>query len=297
MKNLSIWMLSLAMLLTGAARAQTAPSADKTPPAAAQMRVAVPPLTRHVTDLTATLSADEAQTLETRLTQFEQEKGAQIALLIVPTTGLESIEQYSMRVVEAWKLGRKKTDDGVLLIIAKNDRALRIEVGRGLEGALNDAVSSRIINETILPQFKIGAWYQGVSDGLDAITKVVSGESLPPPAVAPHAQGGNDDSILSVFFMVMMVAGLVLRMLLGSFFAALLAGGLYAGLAMIMGVSITGAVPVGLMLFAFVLFGGFSSGRGGSFGGGGFGGGGGGGGGGWSGGGGSFGGGGASGRW
>ncbi len=118
------------------------------PAASAQSLQPIPPLQSRVTDLTGTLTTSERSALEARLAEFEARKGAQIAVLIVPTTKPEEIEQYSIRVVEAWKLGREKPDDGALLLIATEDRTLRIEVGRGLEGALTDLVSNRIIDET-----------------------------------------------------------------------------------------------------------------------------------------------------
>ena len=129
---------------------------------AAQAEVAVPPLVHRITDLTATLDAQQTQTLESRLAAFEAKKGAQLAVLIVPTTQPESIEQFGIRVVEAWKLGRKWVDDGALLLIAKNDRTLRIEVGYGLEGVLNDATAKRIVDEVIVPHFKRGEFYPGI---------------------------------------------------------------------------------------------------------------------------------------
>ncbi len=126
----------------------------------------VPPLAARVTDETGTLTAAERATLEQSLKDFETRKGSQIAVLIVPTTQPETIEQYSIRVVEQWKLGRANVDDGALLIIAKNDRALRIEVGYGLEGVLTDATSRRIIDELIVPSFRRGDFYGGVSAGV-----------------------------------------------------------------------------------------------------------------------------------
>jgi uncharacterized protein len=147
----------------------------------ARADVAVPPLTARVVDLTGTLSSDQVAALEQKLKAFEDRKGSQIAVLIVPTTQPETIEQYSLRVVEQWKLGRKKVDDGALLLIAKNDRKLRIEVGYGLEGALNDATSKRIIDEIITPKFKSGDFAGGISDGADRILKVIDGEPLPRP--------------------------------------------------------------------------------------------------------------------
>ena len=115
---------------------------------------AIPGLAARVTDLTGTLAADQKGKLEAKLAAFERNKGSQIAVLIVPTVKPESIEQYALRAVESWKLGRRGVDDGALLLVAKEDRKLRIEVGYGLEGALNDATAKRIISETISPRFK-----------------------------------------------------------------------------------------------------------------------------------------------
>src|SRR5262249_42609472 len=126
-----------------------------------------------VTDLTGTLSAPQIQSLESRLRDFEQAKGSQIAVLILPTTQPETIEQFSIRLAEAWKIGRTRVDDGVILIVAKNDRKLRIEVGRGLEGAIPDAVAKRIVSDVIAPRFKAGDFYGGVSAGCDALMKLI----------------------------------------------------------------------------------------------------------------------------
>ncbi len=139
----------------------------------------IPPLAARVTDLTGTLTAAERAQLEARLAEFEARKGAQIAVLIVPTTQPEEIEQYSIRVVDAWKLGREKPDDGALLLVAKEDRTLRIEVGRGLEGALTDLVSKRIIADTITPQFRQGDFAGGIDAGVEQMIRVVDGEPLP----------------------------------------------------------------------------------------------------------------------
>src|SRR5476649_388305 len=131
-------------------------------PFSAGAQIAVPPLTGHVTDQTATLTAEQANSLEQTLQSFEAKKGSQLAVLIVSSTAPETIEQYALRVAEQWKLGRKKIDDGAILVVAKNDRALRIEVGYGLEGPLNDATSKRIISEIITPYFKQGDFYGGI---------------------------------------------------------------------------------------------------------------------------------------
>jgi len=260
----------------------------------------IPELRARVTDTTGTLSVAAAQRLEERLAAFEAAKGSQLAVLVVPSTQPEAIEQYSIRVVEKWKLGRAKVDDGVLLIVAKADRAVRLEVGYGLEGAVTDLVSKRIIDEDIVPRFRAGDFAGGIEQGMERVMRVVEGEPLPPPS-APSQ--GFDDSRLQPLFVIGLVAvvvvGGILRAIIGPLPAALVVGGLVGAVAwFLVGVLIVG-VAAAFIAFLFTLLGigrrggGFggttggwsSSGRGG-FGGGGFGGGGGG-----------FGGGGASGRW
>lgn len=141
----------------------------------------LPELKGRVTDLTHTLSSTEAGAIEEKLSALEKEKGAQVAVLILPTTGQETIEAFSIRVAEKWKIGREGVDDGVILIVAKDDRKLRIEVGYGLEGALPDAICKQIIDEQIVPHFKSGDFNVGINAGLDAIIKRINGEPLPPP--------------------------------------------------------------------------------------------------------------------
>jgi uncharacterized protein len=141
----------------------------------------VPDLHARVTDLTNTLDATQKQTLESDLEALEKRKGSQIGVLIVPTTQPEEIAQYSIRVFDAWKLGRKGIDDGVLLIVAKNDHRVRIEVARGLEGAIPDAAAARIIREYITPKFRANDFYGGIRDATDTLTKLIDGEKLPPP--------------------------------------------------------------------------------------------------------------------
>src|SRR5258708_37722572 len=148
---------------------------------AASAEVAVPPLTGRVVDQTGTLSRGDIALLTQTLKNLELRKGSQIAVLIVPTTAPETIEQYAIRVAEAWKIGRKKIDDGALLVVAKNDRKLRIEVGYGLEGALTDVPSKRIIDEIITPRFRSGDFSGGISAGVDRIIGVIDGEKLPAP--------------------------------------------------------------------------------------------------------------------
>lgn len=264
----------------------------------------IPSLQAHVTDLTGTLTAAEQSQLESQLVAFEQRKGSQIAVLIVSTTQPEEIEQYSIRVVEAWKLGRAKPDDGVLLLLAKDDRKLRIEVGYGLEGALTDALSSRIINETMRPLLKQGQYFSAVNAGVQQILKVVDGEQLPPPDTNWQDKGALLN-LLPVLLLGFFVVSSVLRRLFGHVPGALISGGgaglLVFILAHVLGFAV-GAAALGFLISLVLgaMPGGWSmGGRGGGlggFGGGGFGGGGFGGGG-FSGGGGGFGGGGASGSW
>ncbi|WP_024577018.1 MULTISPECIES: YgcG family protein [unclassified Afipia] len=265
--------------------------------------VAVPPLTGRVVDLTGTLSADQTATLEQKLKAFEDRKGSQLAVLIVPTTQPETIEQYSLRVAEQWKLGRKKVDDGALLIIAKNDRKLRIEVGYGLEGALNDATSKRIIDEIITPKFRSGDFAGGISDGADRILKVIDGEPLPPPK--PEGEMPDLSAIGEYFpflFIVVLVGGGIFRAIFGRLLGSLVAGG---GVALFIWFFL-GVLPIaaigGMIAFVVTLIGDTLVSSGGGGGRGGYGGGFSSGGsssssGGFSGGGGSFGGGGASGSW
>ena len=274
----------------------------------AQAEQAIPPLTARVTDTTGTLTGAQRSALEAKLEAFEREKGAQVAVLVVPTTQPEAIEQYSIRVVDAWKLGRAQPDDGVLLLVAKDDRQLRIEVGYGLEGALPDAIASRIIRETITPRFREGDYYGGIDAGLDRILGVIRGEALPPPD--ERWQGGDVasrglDLLPVLLFAVLFFSG-ILRAVFGRGLGSLLTGGAVGGIVYLvlatLGVSIAAGLGAWLLslLLAALGGGGWSSGpRHGGWGGGGWGGlgGGGFGGGGFRGGGGGFGGGGASGRW
>ncbi|UGV25512.1 YgcG family protein [Rhodopseudomonas boonkerdii] len=269
--------------------------------------VAVPVLSGRVVDQTGTLTAAEQATLNDTLADFETRKGSQIAVLIVPTTDPESIEQFSIRVAEAWQIGRKKVDDGAILLVAKNDRKLRIEVGYGLEGALTDVTTKRIIDETIAPRFKSGDFAGGISAGVDRMIKVIDGEPLP----APVEWKGNTDLIDLVMeyapFLLfgVVIAGGILRSIFGRLFGSAATGGLVAAVVWFIAGSLLVGGILGIIAFIFTLIseafmtgggggrrgGGYIGGSGGSWSsgsssGGGF-----------SGGGGSFGGGGASGSW
>jgi uncharacterized protein len=259
-------------------------------------QIAVPPLTGRVTDQTATLSAEQKAALEQTLQAFEARKGSQLAVLIVPTTAPETIEQYALRVAEQWKLGRKKVDDGALLVVAKSDRTLRIEVGYGLEGALNDATSKRIISDIITPRFKQGDFYGGITAGVAQIIRIIDGEPL--PASKGMSAGSTPDisQYVPIIFILALVVGGLLRSVLGRFPGALATGGAVAVVAWLFAGAISIAAVAGLMALFFTLVSGGMGGHGvrghhGGFGTGGMGGGG------FGGGGGGFGGGGASGRW
>ena len=274
----------------------------------AAAQVPVPPLTGHVTDLTGTLSAEQKAQLEQTLTAFEARKGSQIAVLMLPTTAPEDIEQYALRVGEQWKLGRKKVDDGAILVVAKDDRALRIEVGYGLEGALTDVTAKRIISDTILPRFRQQDFNGGVNAGVTQMLKVIDGEALPAPAQRQGSGRGDSDigSYAPVLFVVALAVGGVLRSVLGKMLGAVVTGGVVSVVAWFVVGAVSIALVAGVIALVVTLMGGgmlgrglgggggyYGGGRGGGFGGGGFGGGGGG----FSGGGGGFGGGGASGKW
>jgi len=264
--------------------------------------VAIPALTARVTDLTGTLSADTKAALEQQLATFEARKGAQLVVLVLPTTQPEAIEQFGIRLFDAWKIGRKGVEDGVMLIIAKNDRKLRIEVGYGLEGALNDATAKRIIDEIMAPPLRKGDIPGGIQAGVDAILKVVDGETLPPPKPAATSNGGGGMGLSDIpqfaFFAILfavIVGGSFLRRMLGNLLGCAVAGGLSGGLGWLVigGIGgLVGGALAGIFLSIFgldlLLSGILSGGRGGGFGGGG---------GGFGGGGGSGGGGGASGSW
>jgi uncharacterized protein len=276
-------------------------------PAAAQQLVPVPELHSPVTDLTGTLTADQVAALDAKLRAFEAQKGSQIAVLIVPTTEPEAIEQYALRVAEAWQLGRKGIDDGALLLVALQDREVRIEVGYGLEGALPDAIANRIIDEDLVPQFRRGDFHGGIATAVDRMMRVIDGEPLPEPVRrAPSQDIPGLAGLLPFLFILALVGGSIFRRMFGRVGGALATGGVVGGLTWLL-IGILGvAFGAGVLAFILALLGGFGGGggngwysrrHGGGWGypggfGGGFGGGGG-----WSGGGGGFGGGGASGNW
>jgi len=280
-------------------------------PGLAQAQQAVPALTGHVVDTAGTLSGAQREAIEARLTKFEQARGAQVVVLLVPSTQPEDIASYANRVANSWKIGRKDIGDGLLLIVAQQDHKLRIEVAKALEGAIPDLAAKRIIDEAITPRFKQGDYAGGIDAGLTRIMALISGEALPAPAETNQPSGGFDWMQLGIFmFIAVPVIGAVTRGILGNRLGAVATGGVAGVIAMALTASLVIAALAGLAAMIFALVqntpglgnsglrrgsrntgwghgGGFGGGAGGGFGGGGFG----------SGGGGDFGGGGASGDW
>lgn len=259
-------------------------------PSLADAQVAVPPLVGHVTDETSTLTQEQKVQLEQALTAFEARKGTQLAVLMLATTLPEGIEQYALRVAEQWKLGRKKVDDGVILVVAKDDRTVRIEVGYGLEGALSDIVSKRIISETIVPRFKQGDFFGGVQAGTAQIMQVVDGEPLPAPQNNQRESDQSFRQFVPLLFIVAVGVGGVLRHVVGKVGGSLITGAIVTGLAWMLIGTLLYAILAGIASMFVTLIGAGTLLRGvGGYSGGGRGG--------FRGGGGGFGGGGASGRW
>jgi uncharacterized protein len=210
--------------------------------------VAIPELSSRVTDLTQTLSPAEQAQLEQKLAAFEAKKGSQIAVLIVPSVQPEDIAQYAIRVVEKWQIGRERVDDGVLVLIAKDDRKLRIEVGYGLEGAIPDLYAKRIISEVISPKFKQGDFYGGIDAGVDKIIGLVDGEALPAPEASQSSGMGVMD-ILPMLLFGGLITGLILHSIFGTFFGSALNGGLLGGVVALLGVALGGAAIFGIIAF------------------------------------------------
>lgn len=179
----------------------------------AQAQIAVPPLSGRVVDVTGALSAEARQDLASRLAAIETAKGSQLAILVVPTVQPEDIEAFGIRVADAWKLGRKGVDDGAILIVALQDRRLRIEVGRGLEGAIPDAIAKRIVADTITPFFKQGDFHGGLAAGVNALAEKIGAEALPPPKRA----AAQDEGGLPLAFLL--IAGFFIVAALGSAFS------------------------------------------------------------------------------
>lgn len=252
----------------------------------------VPALSAPVTDQAGLLSPSDAQALNSKLLAFAQEKGSQIAVLIVATTQPEDIFSYSFRVADSWKLGRKGVDDGVLMVIAVQDRKSNLQIGYGLEGAIPDARAKQVLDDIMAPHFKRGDFAGGINAGTDALIKLINGENLPAPAARQRGEG--NDNLIVIAIVAGVIAGFIARSVFGRGAGSIAGFSVALGLALLLGA----AIAVALFAAIFAAIAASSSGRGmGGYGGGSFGGGGFGGGGSFGGGGGGFGGGGASGSW
>jgi uncharacterized protein len=255
-----------------------------------QAEVDIPALSSPVVDQTGTLSAADITTLSSAIERLAAERGSQIAILLVPTTAPETIEQFGIRVAERWRIGRRGIDDGVIVLVATADRAVRLEVGYGLEGALPDAIAKRIIEDIIVPRFRRGDVGDGLAAGVEAIAAIIRGESLPQAEARPEASPSD-------FIFVIIILGTFLSALLAPLLGQVGGATVSAIGSALIGLALAApfiAIVAGLMVFFFSLSGGGRAGRFGGYhvGGGGrpmprnY-----------SGGGGGFGGGGASGRW
>lgn len=298
MRRLIALVIAACALLVGAAHAQPV--------------LPVPPLSGRVIDQTGTLTPAQLSALTDKLAAIETQRGAQIVVLIVPTTQPEDIATFGFRVADTWKVGRRDVGDGLVIVVAKNDRRVNIEVARTLEGAIPDVLAGRIINDQIKPAFRANDYAGGLNAAIDRLDKSIAGEALPAPSPTSRAQqrgSGFDLQDLAIFlFIGVPIVGALLTAIFGRKLGALLTGGAVGGIGFWLTTSLLVAAGAGLIALFLVGVMGVGGGRfgrsgssgpviwGGGRGGGGFGGGGGGGGF-SSGGGGSFGGGGASGNW
>lgn len=189
--------------------------------AQAQDFVPVPPLSAHVIDQAGMLDARQRSNLDNVLKEYETRSGSQIAILLVNSTAPEAIEQYSIRVADAWKLGRKGVDDGVILVVAKdNDKALRrlrIEAGRGIQGTVTDAQSKRILQDVIAPYFRQNDYYGGLAAAITALTTLMDQEHLPAPAGKQQTADNGFSGWLPILFLFFMFAAIIYQRSRSSF--------------------------------------------------------------------------------
>lgn len=223
--------------------------------ALAQNVQGVPALSARVIDQTATLRAEQLRALEARLQAFEQAKGTQIVVLMVPTTAPEDIVDYTQRVADAWKIGRKEVGDGLLVVIAKGDRTLRIATSKALEGAVPDLAARQVIDRAMTPRFREGDFAGGIEAGLDQLMALVRGEKLPEPQAAgkPMSDGSGWIGLFALFFFVVPPVARLLGMLIGRKAAALLIGSGVGALAWLISASVLIGVGAALVASLFAL--------------------------------------------
>jgi uncharacterized protein len=240
------WVLLLGLLMPGLLLAQ-----DGLAP--------IPALSARVIDTTGTLDAGQRQALEAKLADFEQKRGTQIVVLMVPTTQPEDIVGYTQRVGDLWKIGRKDVGDGLLVVVAKNDRTVRIATAKTLEGAVPDLAARLVISETITPRFREGDFAGGLSAGLDRIMGLVTGEQLPVPSTTGGASGAGGESglqWLDLLVLVFFVVPLGVRVLGGIFgrkSGALLTAGGIGVVSWLLTASVVVAVLAGMAGLVFAL--------------------------------------------
>ena len=215
----------------------------------------VPALSARVIDQTGTLRAEQLRALEAKLQAFEQAKGTQIVVLMVPTTAPEDIVDYTQRVGDAWKIGRKEVGDGLLVVIAKNDRTLRIATSKTLEGAVPDLAGRQVIDRAMTPRFREGDFAGGIEAGLDQLMALVRGEKLPEPQAAgqPTSDGSGWIGLLALCFFVIPPVARLLGLLIGRKAAALLTGAGVGALAWLISASVLIGVGAALMAGLFAL--------------------------------------------
>lgn len=231
-------------------------------PLLALAQQAVPPLNARVTDQTATLSSAQREALENKLAAFEREAGPQIAVLMVASTAPEDIVDYTQRVADQWKIGRRDVGDGLLIVVAKSDRKLRIATAKALEGAVPDLAARQIIERQITPAFKQGDYAGGLNAGVDALMARLRGENLPAPTAQPGAAAPGDgfdwQELAMIFFIAVPVVGGVLTAVFGRKLGSLMAGAgvgavawwvsaslLLAGIAAVVALVLVGVIGVG----------------------------------------------------
>ena len=234
--------------------------------AGAQGVLPVPPLTAHIIDQTGTLDAVQIKGLEDKLMAFEQAKGTQIAILMVPTTLPEDISSYANRVGNAWKIGRKEVGDGVLVVVAKDDRKVRIEVAKTLEGAIPDLAAKQVIDDAITPNFRKGDFAAGLHAAVDQLSARITGEALPAPKQPSGQRKGEQGfdwmSVAIFLFIGVSVVGGILRGVLGRKLGSFVTGGGAGAIAMFLTSSLVVAGIAGLIAFLFSLISGAAGGMG-----------------------------------
>lgn len=226
----------------------------------------IPPLTGHVIDQTGTLSAADTQSLESQLATLEQTRGAQVVVLMVASTAPEDIAAYANRVGNQWKIGRRGVGDGVLVLVAKNDRKMRIEVAKALEGAIPDIAAARIIDSAMKPRFQQNDYAGGLSAAATQLAARIGAEALPPPETGQMPQGTNNHSFFdwtdfAIFlFFGVMVAGPLARSIFGSALGGLLLGGGVGVLAFVFTASLLLSIGAGVIALLYTwIFGGSSA--------------------------------------